>query len=220
MRSRSGGRIAAVPARMKRENEKRLERNHLASSRFRASSSPDPPGEAGRPDRLQRHHLARSLLIALAMPLQRDPIVAEIISSAIRVHTRLGPGLLESAYEACLAYELHSKRIRVEQQVPVPLVYDEVKLDCGYRLDLLVDRNVIVEVKSVEALLPVHTAQVLTYMRLAQARQTLLFNFNLTRLKDGLKSFLPRESRSPLSGPLGSQRTIFPILMEPHGPSC
>jgi GxxExxY protein len=105
--------------------------------------------------------------------------------------------LLESAYEACLAYELRAKGLRVEQQSPVRLVYDDVVLDCGYRLDLLVDGNVIVEVKSVETLQPIHTAQVLTYLRLSGARQALLLNFHCATLKEGLRSFLAKGSDLP-----------------------
>jgi len=105
--------------------------------------------------------------------------------------------LLESAYEACLAHELRAKGLLVEQQSPVPLVYDEVALDCGYRLDLLVDRDVIIEVKCADAVLPIHTAQVLTYLRLSGARQALLMNFNFATLKEGLRSFLGKGNGLP-----------------------
>jgi len=147
----------------------------------------------------------------LALPrsitdVQRDPIAGEIIDAAITVHRELGPGLLESSYLACLEYELLKRGVRVERQVGVPLVYDGLKLDCGYRLDLLVDGAVIVEVKSVEYLTPIHNAQVLTYLRLTGARQALLFNFNCVRVMDGMRSFLgpgeyvPRTSKSPEAG--------------------
>ncbi len=102
----------------------------------------------------------------------------------------LGPGLLESAYEACLAYELRKRGLAVEQQRPVPLVYEEVKLECGYRLDLLVERSVVIEVKSVEALAPIHEAQTLSYLRLSGCKLALLVNFNVTVLKDGVRRFI------------------------------
>ena len=130
---------------------------------------------------------------------QRDPEVQEIIGAALQVHSELGPGLLESAYQACLVHSLLKRGLRVEQQVAVPIVFDGLRLDCGYRLDLFVERHVIVEVKSVRELEPIHTAQVLTYLKLTGARRALLLNFNCLRLKDGMRSFLGR-------GKEGSQR--------------
>ena len=124
------------------------------------------------------------------MPLHRDPVVATTIDAAIEVHRQLGPGLLESTYEACLECELVHRGLQVVRQVAVPVVYKNMRLDCGYRLDLLIDGDVIVEIKSVEQLHPIHTAQVLTYLRLTGARQLLLFNFNSVLLKDGMRSFL------------------------------
>jgi len=132
--------------------------------------------------------------------VQRDPVASEILDSAITVHRQLGPGLLESSYQACLEYELLKRGVRVERQVQVPLVYDGIKLDCGYRLDLLVDGGIIVEVKSVEVLTPLHNAQVLTYLRLTGARQALLLNFNCLRLMDGLRSFLGQGKHVPPAG--------------------
>ena len=114
-------------------------------------------------------------------------VTGTIIGAAIDVHRALGPGLLESAYEACLAYELAERGLKVEQQKPLPLVYKAVRLDCGYRLDLLVDDCVIVEVKSVDALEPVHTAQVLSYLKLSGCRVGLLINFNVQVLKRGIR---------------------------------
>ena len=108
----------------------------------------------------------------------------------MQVHRTLGPGLLESAYEACLSYELRKGGLDVEQQKPVPLVYEEVKLECGYRMDLLVERSVVVEVKFVEALVPVHAAQTLSYLRLSGCKLALLINFNVTVLKDGIRRFI------------------------------
>jgi GxxExxY protein len=110
-----------------------------------------------------------------------------ILDAAFRVHTALGPGLLESAYETCLAYELRAEGLNVLTQVPLPLVYREVKLEVGYRLDLLVEDLVIVEVKSVEALAAIHQAQLISYLKLSGKRLGLLINFNTVRLKDGIK---------------------------------
>ena len=110
-----------------------------------------------------------------------------ILDAAFRVHTALGPGLLESAYEACLAYELRAEGLNVLTQVPLPLVYREVKLEVGYRLDLLVEDLVIVEVKSVDALAVIHQAQLISYLKLSGKRLGLLINFNTVRLKDGIK---------------------------------
>jgi GxxExxY protein len=119
-----------------------------------------------------------------------NKITETIIGAAIQVHRELGPGLLESAYEACLAYELGKRGLFVEQQKPVPLVYEQVKLECGYRMDLLVERSVVVEVKSVESLAPIHEAQTMSYLRLSGCKLALLINFNVTVLKDGIRRFL------------------------------
>jgi len=113
-----------------------------------------------------------------------------VIGCAIEVHRNLGPGLLESSYETCLAYELECNAIPYAVQVPMPLKYKQVKLDCGYRLDLLVDNALIIELKSVEKLLGIHQAQLLTYMKLAQVETGLLINFNVQILKDGIKRFV------------------------------
>ncbi|HEY0421198.1 MAG TPA: GxxExxY protein, partial [Acetobacteraceae bacterium] len=110
-----------------------------------------------------------------------------VIGLAIEVHRQLGPGLLESAYEVCLAHELHLAGISFERQVELPVVYKGVRLDCGYRIDLLVARQLIVELKSVDRLLPVHDAQMLTYLRLSEMRTGLLMNFNNAALKTGLR---------------------------------
>ena len=122
--------------------------------------------------------------------VHRDAVGSQIIDAAIKVHQALEPGLLESSYEVCLEHKLGSRRLRVERQVRVPIVYEGVRLDCGYRLDLVVNGDIVIEVKSVEKLLPLHTAQVLTYLRLSGARQILMFNFNCVKLMDGLRSFL------------------------------
>jgi GxxExxY protein len=119
-----------------------------------------------------------------------NKITERIIGAAIRVHRTLGPGLLESAYVTCLAYELKRAGFEVEEQKPLPLVYEEVKLECGYRIDLMVEHSVVVEVKSVEALAPVHEAQTLTYLRLSGCKLGLLINFNVAVLKDGIRRFI------------------------------
>jgi len=117
-------------------------------------------------------------------------ITRNIIGAAIQVHRGLGPGLLESAYEACLAFELGKRQMKVEQQKPLPLVYDQVKLDCGYRIDLLVDGTVVIEIKSVDALAPIHDAQVITYLKLSGCKLALLINFNVPVLKNGIRRFV------------------------------
>jgi len=116
-----------------------------------------------------------------------DSMTHRIIGAAIEVHRRLGPGLLESAYETCVAYELRQIGLRVEQQKPLPLIYKEVKLDCGYRLDLVVEDSVIVEVKAIDKLAPIHDAQLLSYLRLTQKKVGLLINFHVRVLKSGVK---------------------------------
>jgi GxxExxY protein len=118
-----------------------------------------------------------------------NKISEAIIGAAIHVHRTLDPGLLESAYKACLAYELEKRGLVVEQEKAVPLVYEAVKLECGYRMDLLVERSVVVEVKSVEALAPVHEAQALSYLRLSGCKLGPLINFNVTALKEGVRRY-------------------------------
>jgi GxxExxY protein len=116
-----------------------------------------------------------------------DQISRRVIGAAIEVHRHLGPGLLESAYESCLIFELRKLGLRIEGQKPLPVVYKEVKLDCGYRLDLVVEDEIIVEIKAVEKLLPIHEAQLLSYLRLAHKKVGLLINFHVPVLKSGLK---------------------------------
>ena len=122
--------------------------------------------------------------------MEINDLTHEILDSAYKVHTALGPGLLESAYQACLCYELKKKGFKVESEKPLPLVYEEVKLDCGYRIDLLVDNRVIIELKTVEQFTEVHKAQILTYMKLSKIKYGLLINFNVKSLKDGIKRFI------------------------------
>ena len=119
--------------------------------------------------------------------MSENEISSKIIGAAIEVHKQLGPGLLESTYETCLAYELKQMGLVVKQQQALPVVYKEVKLDAGYRIDLLIENKVIVEIKSVDALADIHTAQLLTYLKLKDLKLGLLINFNSVRVVDGLK---------------------------------
>ncbi len=112
---------------------------------------------------------------------------AKILKCAYSVHTAVGPGLLESAYEECLYYELQQSDLKVEKQKPLPLIYKELKLDAGYRIDLLIEKAVIIEIKSVEALSNVYIAHVLTYLKLSGCKIGLLINFNVSSLKNGIK---------------------------------
>jgi len=118
---------------------------------------------------------------------QRFSLTEKIIGAAIEVHRTLGPGLLESAYEECLSYELLQEGLIIKRQVPLPVIYKGVRLECGYRLDILVNESVIIELKTVERLLPIHQAQVLTYLKLSGHRIGLLINFHNAVLKNGLK---------------------------------
>ncbi|GAB4580280.1 MAG: GxxExxY protein [Anaerolineales bacterium] len=125
------------------------------------------------------------------MSLQELNLLTElIIGAAIEVHRHLGPGLLESVYETCLIYELEQLGIKVQRQVPLPVVYKGIQIAQGYRLDLLVDGKVIVEIKSVEALTDVHEAQLLSYLKLSGCKIGLLINFNVKLLKHGLKRLI------------------------------
>lgn len=119
--------------------------------------------------------------------LTENEISKTVVNCALRVHKSLGPGLLESAYEECLFYELKKEGLTVEKQKPLPLIYEEVKLDIGYRVDLLVDHKVIIEIKAVEALNDVHMAQILTYLKLSGCKLGLLINFNVALIKNGIR---------------------------------
>jgi GxxExxY protein len=119
-----------------------------------------------------------------------NEITHQIIGAAMEVHKHLGPGLLESAYEECLFHELQLRNLRVERQKAVPVVYKQTKLECGYRLDLLVEDRVVVELKSVEGLGPIHEAIILTYLRMSGHKLGLLINFNVSVLKDGVRRFI------------------------------
>ncbi len=119
--------------------------------------------------------------------MSENEIASEIVRCSLEVHKALGPGLLESAYKECLAYKLAENGLFVEKEKPMPLVFEGVKLDCGYRIDILVERKVVVEIKSVEALNDVHLAQVLTYLKLGNFRLGLLINFNVALIKSGIR---------------------------------
>ncbi len=126
-------------------------------------------------------------------------LTGRIIGCAMKVHSVLGPGLLESAYEACLAHEIAKAGMKVRAQVALPIIYDGVQLEAGYRLDLLVEDQVVVEVKAIEALAPVHKAQVISYLRLGNYPIGLLINFHVLHLKDGLARVFPPSLPGPLS---------------------
>jgi GxxExxY protein len=116
-----------------------------------------------------------------------EKIFKSILDCSFKLHSALGPGLLESAYTECLYYELEQSGYKVEKQKPLPLIYEEVKLDAGYRIDLLVQDSVVVEIKSVDALADIHLAQILTYLKLSGCKLGLLVNFNVAHLKEGIK---------------------------------
>jgi len=119
--------------------------------------------------------------------MHENEIGTLVLDAAFQVHKELGPGLLESTYEACLSYEAIQRGLFIETQLPLPVVYKEVKLDCGYRIDLRAERKVIVEIKAVELLNDVHLAQLLTYMKLSGCKLGYLINFNVKQMKDGIK---------------------------------
>ncbi len=116
-----------------------------------------------------------------------NKITEAIIGAAIRVHRELGPGLLESAYEACLAFELHEQGLTVERQKSLPLIYRSINIECGYRMDMLVESAVVVELKTVDKILPIHEAQLLSYLKLSGCRVGLLINFHVVLLRDGIR---------------------------------
>jgi GxxExxY protein len=122
--------------------------------------------------------------------MEFDPLSNRVIGCALEVHRALGPGLLESAYEQCLAEEFKLVGINFQQQFPLPVVYKGREVDCGYRLDFMVAGELVLELKSVESVLPIHQAQLLTYMKLAKVRTGLLINFNVELLKNGIKRFV------------------------------
>jgi len=137
-----------------------------------------------------------------------NEITHAIIGAAMEVHKLLGPGLLESAYEECLAREMVLRALSFERQKPVPVVYKDVKLECGYRLDFLVERQVVVELKAIESIAPIHEAVILTYLKLSGMRFALLINFNVAVLKDGIRRYVnPKLKRETQSEPRSSEVT-------------
>jgi len=122
--------------------------------------------------------------------VELNEISGHVVDAALKVHSRLGPGLLESAYEACLAYELHCRGLRIARQVLLPIEYDGITVDAGYRIDLLVEGTVLVELKAVEAIGPIHRAQLLSYLRLSKKRVGLLLNFNVLHLRNGIERLI------------------------------
>ncbi len=122
--------------------------------------------------------------------MTEDELSNIVIGLAIKVHKNLGPGLLESSYKECLFYEINKAGFQVEKEKPMPLIYEEVKLDIGYRLDIIVESKLVLEIKSVEALSDVHLAQILTYLKLSNSKLGLLINFNVKLLKDGIKRII------------------------------
>jgi len=133
------------------------------------------------------HLTAEDAEVRRGNTMTENEISEKVIGCAIQFHRELGPGLLESSYQECLYFELIQSGLLVEKQKPLPLVYKEVKLECGYRLDLIVENKVVIEVKAVEALNDVHMAQILTYLKLSKCRPGLLMNFNVALMKDGIR---------------------------------
>ncbi len=116
-----------------------------------------------------------------------NAISGQVVDAAIKVHSALGPGLLENAYEICLKHELQKRGLKVERQVELPVIYDGVRIDLGYRLDLMVENEIIVELKAVEKIIPIHEAQLLSYLKLSGKQLGMLINFNVLHLKEGIK---------------------------------
>ena len=120
-------------------------------------------------------------------PAEIDALAKEVIDCAFKVHQTLGPGLLESVYENCMLHEIRKRSLLVENQIEVPVIYDGLQMDCGFRMDLLVEKKLLVELKAVESILPVHMAQVLTYLKLGKIKLGVLINFNVPLIKQGIK---------------------------------
>ncbi len=131
--------------------------------------------------------------------MEINEITEKIIGCAIRVHSELGPGLLESAYKACLIYELQNAGLMVKGEYPIPLIYNDIKMDCGYRADILVENKVVVETKAVDFINDIHLAQVLTHLKLANCEIGLLINFNVIQLKDGIRRLINKYYIRPKS---------------------
>ncbi len=135
-------------------------------------------------------------------------LTQKVIGCAMKVHSALGPGLLESAYKECLYFELCEAPLFVEKEKPMPLVYPDVKLECGYRVDLMVERRLILEIKSVEAISDIHLAQVLTYLKLANLQLALLMNFNVLHLRNGIKRIVNHYNDSASSAKTSASSAV------------
>lgn len=144
--------------------------------------------------------------------MPRSNTTAHIIGAAIKVHRRLDPGLLESAYEACLSYELQRRGLEVQRQKAVPLIYDSVKLECGFRADLIVNREVVIEIKCKDAIHPVDQAQLLSYLRLLNLHIGLLINFHVLALKDGIKRMVNKYQDVSSANAGDASRISTPII--------
>jgi GxxExxY protein len=119
--------------------------------------------------------------------MELNEISGKVIDCSIKVHRILGPGLLESTYEVCLSHELRKSGLKVDSQIALPIIYDDIFIEAGYRIDLMVEDSVVIELKSIERILPIHEAQLLTYLKLSKKKLGLLINFNVTLLKNGIK---------------------------------
>jgi GxxExxY protein len=154
----------------------------------------NPQRSSDSPTCFEESELVRRLQWPGAVALYSTPLARRVIGSAIEVHRQLGPGLLESTYDRCFAQELTLAGLEFLRETPLPVVYKGIEVDWGYRIDYLIENELLVELKAVETLLPVHKAQAVTYLKLLGLRQALLFNFNVVRMKDGIKSILlPRD---------------------------
>lgn len=138
----------------------------------------------------RRHEVDTKIISHDVLPPETERVASQVVDAAFKVHSTLGPGLLESIYETCLLYEMKRRGLVVRRQIPYPVVYDDLRLDAGLRLDLLVEDRVVVELKAVEKLLPIFDAQLLTYLKISNHRLGLLINFNVPRIKDGIKRLI------------------------------
>jgi GxxExxY protein len=149
-------------------------------------------------------------------PVVENVLTDQIIGCAIEVHRHLGPGLLEAVYEECLCYELSQLGLRFQRQVHLPLSYKGIKLDCGHKLDLVVEDSIVLEVKSIEDLTPVHQAQLLTYLKSSNKKVGLLINFNVQYLKNGLKRVVNRYAGPAVTPPISAVSAFEPLLSSPR----
>jgi len=138
----------------------------------------------------QRHKEPTKKVLYDPLPPETERFSSQIVDAAFKVHSALGPGLLESVYEACLLHELKSRSLKTQRQVALPIIYEDLRIDSGLRLDLLIEDRVVVELKAVEKILPVFHAQLLTYLKLSEHRLGLLINFNVSRIKDGIRRII------------------------------